>query len=159
MQFNSKIRIISLSLAFAFLPVSCENNKNDVIPDTYTDFTIDIYGDILFSDLNAIGNSVIVTSQTNNWGDRSGGYKGNGIIVYRANLDEFYAYDRTCPHDYEINDLSIKVDVDFTQAICPQCTTKYELSVGGISSSGPGKYPLKNYRTSFNGQYVRVWNY
>jgi hypothetical protein len=156
---KSKIQFYLISLVFAFFIVSCENNKNDVIPDTYTEFTIDIYGDIIFSDLNAIGNSVIVTSQTNNWGSRAGGYEGNGIIVYRANLDDFYAYDRTCPYDYEVNGLSIKVNVDFTQAICPECSTKYELSVGGISSSGPGKYPLKNYRTSFDGQYLRVWNY
>jgi nitrite reductase/ring-hydroxylating ferredoxin subunit len=159
MATGSKIRYFFILLILAFLQPSCENNKNDVIPDTYTDFTIDISGDIFFSDLNSIGMSAIVTSQTNNWGSRAGGYDFNGIIVYRANLEDFFAYDRTCPHDYAVNSLSIKVRVDFTQAICPQCSTYYELSAGGISSSGPGKYPLKNYRTGFDGRYVRVSNY
>lgn len=159
----SKIKYFFVSLTIIFLTVSCENNKNDVIPDTYINFTMDISGDILFSGLSAIGNSVIVTSQTNNWGSRAAGYDNNGVIVYRAQFDgvtpEFYAYDRTCPHDYATGELSVKVNIDFTQAICPKCSTRYELSVGGISSSGPGKYPLKNYKTSFDGRYLRVWSY
>jgi nitrite reductase/ring-hydroxylating ferredoxin subunit len=159
---GSKIKHFFISLVFAPLLITCENNKNDVIPDQYIDFTMDISGDILFAGLAAIGNSVIVTSQTNNWGNRAAGFDYNGIIVYRAQIDyqpDFYAYDRTCPHDYVTNELSVKVNIDFTQAICPKCSTYYELSVGGISSSGPGKYPLKNYKTSFDGRYLKVWNY
>jgi len=159
---GSKIKHFFISLVFAPLLIACENNKNDVIPDQYIDFTMDISGDILFAGLAAIGNSVIVTSQTNNWGNRAAGFDYNGIIVYRAQIDyqpDFYAYDRTCPHDYVTNELSVKVNIDFTQAICPKCSTYYELSVGGISSSGPGKYPLKNYKTSFDGRYLKVWNY
>jgi len=148
-----------LTLAIAILLTSCERNDNDVVPDRYVSFVMDISGDILFSDLNAIGNSVIITSQTNNWGDRSAGYDNNGIIVYRANLDQFYAYDRTCPHDYEVNNKSIRVNVDFIQAICPVCSTAYSLPTGGIPISGPGKYPLKNYRAIFDGRYLSVENY
>ena len=119
---------------------------------------MDITGDILFSDLAAIGNHVIVTSQTNNWGSKAAGYDGNGIIVYRSLPDEFNAYDRTCPHDYAVNGLSIKVNVDFTQAICPNCSTCYALSAFGTPVSGPGQYPLKNYKTKFDGRYLSVWN-
>ena len=154
-------RSFCLTLALMLLASSCENRKNDVIPDTYVDFTMDISGDILFSSLAGIGNSVIVNSQTNNWGYRAAGYDNNGIIIYRASLDyqpEFYAYDRTCPHDYAENDLSVKVNVDFMEAICPQCSTRYSLQVGGTPVSGPGRYPLKNYKTSFDGRFLRVWN-
>jgi nitrite reductase/ring-hydroxylating ferredoxin subunit len=120
---------------------------------------MDILTDSEFTSLSAIGNHVIVTSQTNNYGSRAAGFNNNGIIVYRYTLDEFKAYDRTCPHDYAVNDLSIKVNVDFIRAICPQCSTFYELAAGGTPSSGPGRYPLKNYRTSFDGSFVTVWNY
>jgi nitrite reductase/ring-hydroxylating ferredoxin subunit len=153
-----KIFII-ISLAFSALLISCERNNNDVIPDTYVSFVMDITGDILFSDLNAIGNSVIVTYRTNNWGYRSAGYDSNGIIIYRANLDQFYAYDRTCPYDYVANSNSIKVNIDFIQALCPICSTAYSLPTGGIPISGPGKYPLKNYRTIFDGRFLTVENY
>ncbi len=148
-----------LSLVLGMLLSSCHKNDNDVIPDRYVSFVMDISGDILFSDLNAIGNSVIITSQTNNWGSRSAGYDNNGIIVYRANLDQFYAYDRTCPHDYAVDNSSVKINVDFIQALCPVCSTAYSLPTGGIPISGPGKYPLKNYRTFFDGRYLSVENY
>jgi hypothetical protein len=143
--------IILISLA------SCKKNKNDVIPDTWVDFTIDL-NDPEFFVLNAGGNAKIVTASTNNWGQRSAGYGNNGIIVYRSLMDEFYAYDRTCPNDFVKDGSSIKINIDFTLAICPRCSTNYALEAGGTPISGPGRYPLKNYKTSFFEQYVRVWN-
>ena len=159
MSTGAKIRLLILSFALAALIISCNKKDNDVVPDTYVSFNMDISGDILFSDLNAIGNSVIVTYRTNNWGYRSAGYDSNCIIIYRANLDQFYAYDRTCPYDYAANSKSVKVNVDFIQAICPSCSTAYSLPTGGIPISGPGKYPLKNYRTIFDGRFLTVQNY
>jgi hypothetical protein len=153
---NSNLRIISIACLILVSINSC-NKKNDVIPDVRVDFTLDLY-DPEFVTLSAIGNHVIITSQTNNLGPRAAGYDYNGIIVYASDLDVFSAYDRTCPHDFAVNGLSVKVNVDFTLGICPQCSTKYALSAGGVPVSGPGKYPLKNYRTSFDGRTIRVWN-
>lgn len=159
MSTGSKIKHLIISLALTALIISCNRKDNDVVPDSYVSFNMDISGDILFSDLNAIGNSVIVTYRTNNWGYRSAGYDSNGIVIYRANLDQFYAYDLTCPYDYVTNGRSLKVNIDFIQAICPTCGTAYSLPTGGIPISGPGKYPLKNYRTLFDGRYLSVENY
>ncbi len=142
-------------MAFAIAFISCENSKNDVIPDVIVDFTLDL-NDPEFVGLNAMGSDTVDAS-TNNWGHYAGGFNGNGIIIYRS-VDEFYAYDRTCPHDYEVNGLSIKVKVDFTMGTCPKCGTTYLLSAGGTPYSGIGRYPLKNYRTYFDGRFVRVWN-
>lgn len=158
MAAGSKIKYFFISLAFLLLPASCVNNKNDVIPNVYVDFSMDIT-DILFRDLLSINNSVIVNYLTNNWGYSSAGYDSSGIIVYRSYEDEFDAYDRTCPYDYVVNDKIVKVKVDFTEAICPVCSTHYALSSYGSPSSGPGRYPLKNYKTSFDGKWVRVWNH
>jgi nitrite reductase/ring-hydroxylating ferredoxin subunit len=151
---------ISFFLITAILLIfsSC-NKKNDVIPDVYVDFTLDLY-DPEFVDLNAIGGSDTISSRTNNWGRGAAGYGGNGIIVTRG-VDEFYAYDRTCPHDYVINELSIKINIDKSnsmRAVCPRCSTVYELMAYGTPASGIGQYPLKNYKTSFDGRWVRVWN-
>lgn len=137
--------------------ISCDKTDNDVIPDVYVDFTIDLL-DPEFVSLSAIGTSDTIDATTNNWGAKSAGYDGNGIVIY-SGPDEFYAYDRTCPHDYAINNLSIKVLIDVSVAICPRCGTKYALSVYGTPLSGVGKYPLKNYKTSLEeDRYVRVWN-
>jgi hypothetical protein len=155
----SKIRFFFISLTLLVLPASCEKNKNDVIPDVYVNFYMDISSDILFRDLSSIGSSFIVNYLTNNWGYASAGYDSSGIIVYRSSPDEFNAYDRTCPYDYFINGKVIKVNVDFTQAICPSCSTTYALAAFGSPISGPGRYPLKNYKTGFDGIVVHVWNY
>jgi hypothetical protein len=154
----SKIGFFFLTLAFTALLSSC-NKKNDVIPDVYVNFTIDL-NDPEFVNLAGFGGSVTVSSKTNNWGSAAAGYNGNGIIVCFG-VEEFYAYDRTCPHDYEVNDLSIRVNIDpsnSTIGICPECGTKYGLTVGGTPAEGIGRYPLKNYRTSFQGNYVTVFN-
>jgi nitrite reductase/ring-hydroxylating ferredoxin subunit len=158
MILKSKIIIILIATLTAVSLTSCKKSKNDVIPDVYVDFYIDL-NDPEFFDLNSIGNSRVVTSITNNWGINAAGYDYNGIIVYRATLDEFYAYDRTCPHDFAVNGKSIKLNIDGIFAVCPECGTNYALPSFGTPYSGVGKYPLKNYKATFNGQIVHVWHY
>lgn len=158
MELKAKIIIFLITVLTAVSLNSCKKSKNDVIPDVYVDFYVDL-NDIIFRDLDAIGNHVIVTSQTNLWGPNSAGYDNNGIIVYRSDLENFNAYDRTCPHDFAVNGLSIKVNIDGFNAICPQCSTTYALYGLGTPISGPGRYQLKNYKTFFNGQIVHVWHY
>jgi nitrite reductase/ring-hydroxylating ferredoxin subunit len=155
---DSKIRFFLFSLALIITLSSC-NKKNDVIPDTYVNFTLNL-NDPEFVNLSGFGGSVTVDSRTNNWGSGAAGYDGNGIIICNG-VDEYYAYDRTCPHDYIVNSLSIKVNIDPTNstiAICPKCSTKYALTVGGTPASGIGRYPLKNYKTNLQGNLVIVWN-
>ena len=163
MASDSKIRFFLITMTLVITLSSCNKNKNDVIPDAHVYFILDLNGPE-FVNLNGITGSDTVNAQdprTNNWGNGAAGFDGNGIIIYRVGPDEFYAYDRTCPHDYAVNGLSIKVNIDFTYftlAVCPKCGTKYALSVGGTPYSGIGRYPLKNYRTSLDGRYVTVWN-
>jgi len=146
--------ILTSSLFF----YSCNKDKNDVIPDVYVDFFINL-SDPLFFDLNAVGSFAYVSYQTNNLGSVAAGYDNNGIIIYRATLDQFYAYDRTCPHDFVSEGVSVKVNADGNFAVCPRCGTSYALPASGTPYSGVGRYPLKNYRTSFNGSVVHVWNH
>jgi nitrite reductase/ring-hydroxylating ferredoxin subunit len=148
--------LIFIILPGIFLP-SCKKDNNDVIPDVYTDFTIDLL-DPEFVTLSVIDASDTVDASTNNWGSRASGFDNNGIIIYRS-AEDFFAYDRTCPYDYAINGLSVKVVIDFAIAVCPGCGTVYSLSTFGVPTSGVGNYSLKNYKTSFDGnRYVRVWN-
>jgi len=146
--------IIASTLSFLW---SCSKSENDVIPDVYIDFTIDLL-DPEFAGLSVIDASDTIDSGTNNWGYRSAGYDNNGVIIYRG-PEEYFAYDRTCPHDFAVNGLSIKVKINFGVAVCPECGTTYSLSTYGVPISGIGKYPLKNYTTSFDGiRYISVWN-
>lgn len=154
----SKLSFFLILSVSVFILSSCTRDENDVIPDVYVDFTIDLQNP-LFANLTALGSSDTINALTNNWGENAAGYDGNGIIVY-SGVDEYFAYDRTCPYDYTVNGLSIKVDIDFTLAVCPVCGTTYSLSAFGVPASGAGKYPLKNYMTSFDYErYIRVWNH
>jgi hypothetical protein len=152
---GSKIGFFSFVMLLAISIGSCTKEKNDVIPDVYVDFTLDL-NDPEFTNLTSIGSDT-VDAHTNNWGSGAAGFDGNGIIIYNSG-EGFYAYDRTCPHDYEVNGLSVKVRIDFIIAYCPICQTTYSLSASGTPASGIGRYPLKNYKTYFDGTSLRVWN-
>jgi hypothetical protein len=155
---TSKITFFIFLIVLAVNLSSC-NKNNDVIPDVYVDFSIDI-SDPRFVNLNALGGTVIVNANTNNQ-PYSGGFDNNGILIHAGVNDEFYAYDRTCPYDYVVKGLSIEVNIDpvsSLNAVCPQCSTYYALPAGGTPFDGTGQYPLKNYKTSFNGRLIRVWN-
>ncbi len=157
MHIVSNLKIFFIISLLLFGNISCNKEENDVIPNVIVDFYIDL-NDPVFFDLNAIGNHVLVNASTNNMGIYAAGYDNNGIIIYRAQADEFLAYDRTCPHDYAINNQSIAVNIDGIYAECPVCKTLFALPSFGTPTSGPSKYPLKVYRTSFNGQFIHVYN-
>lgn len=153
----SKIKLFLIISTLSIISSGC-HKKNDIIPDVVVDFNIDIL-DPRFVQLNAIGGSITVNTSTNN--ERyAGGYMGSGIIITKG-PDDFYAYDRTCPHDYALDQSVVPVNIDpngFAKAVCPKCKTVYELISFGTPSSGASRYPLKNYKVYFDGRYIRVWN-
>jgi hypothetical protein len=161
MILNVKIRLFLILLVFALALNGCKKSKYDVIPYSPVNFSLDL-NDPEFFNLNSLGGSDTIDAHTNNWGINAAGFDGNGIIIYSTGYpfpNEFYAFDRTCPHDYEVNGLSIKVSIkDIIYAECPKCKTRYALPANGTPSSGIGRYPLKNYKTSFDGRYIHVWN-
>ena len=159
MTLKPKITVFIISFLFTCFLISCSKEKNDVIPDVYIDFYISL-NDPLFFDLAVPLNSVYVNASTNNMGSKAAGYDNNGIIIFRSQEYEFLAFDRTCPHDYAVNGLSIQVNKDMIYALCSECKSKYALPNFGTPLSGSvSRYPLKNYKTSFDGVNVRVWNY
>jgi nitrite reductase/ring-hydroxylating ferredoxin subunit len=159
MTIKPKLIVFFLIISLPLLLESCKKSKNDVIPTVYVDFYIDL-NDPLFINLLPPLTYVTVSASTNNLGTKAAGFDNNGIIVFHNTEQEFYAYDRTCPHDYEVNNKSVKINVvDDIYAVCPVCETKYALTVNGTPASGVGKYPLKNYRAALAGTLVHVYNY
>ena len=138
-----------------FILVQRRQSSHHLLLSLFLNFVLDL-SDPEFINLTSIGSDT-VDANTNNWGSGAAGFDGNGIIVFNGG-DDFYAFDRTCPHDYDANGMSVKVIIDFTIAVCPYCGTTYSLSASGTPASGVGKYPLKNYKTSFDGRFVKVWN-
>lgn len=157
---RSKIRIFSFIALSSLLLVSCEGERNDVIPDVTVDFYISGSDPEFFDLFGSPGSSAFVSSAHTHLGLGTGGYDSNGIIIYNTGMDgfEFYAFDRTCPHCFVTAGLSIRVNTDMIEAICPECNTVYLMSSSGMPYTGPGQYYLKNYRTDYNGYNLRVWN-
>ena len=156
----SNLRFFLLISLFVLVTTSCDKDKNEVIPDITVDFTITFSDPEFFYFFYSPGTSSLLSSAHRQLGLGTAGFDGNGIIVYNTGLQgfEYAAFDRTCPHCYATDAESIAVNVDGVYAICPRCSTNYAMGASGLPQSGPGRYYLKNYHTSFTGYSVRVWN-
>ncbi len=152
---KSKITNFFLILSISFLLNSCEEEKQKIIPHTYVNFSIRL-DDPQFITLSSVGNTVVITSSYD--GSNSAGYDNNGIILYRASQDEFYAFDRTCTYDVE-KSIAVEIDESGIMAVCPVCSSTYVLpNLGFPTKESPSKYALHQYQTSFNGLIVHVFN-
>lgn len=140
---NTKFFILTIFLSFIF--AACGKDNNEVVPNVYVNFTIYI-NEPDFADLNAVGNSVMVT----------GGVKG--IIIYRNSIDEFSAYDRCCTYKPSDNKEYIKLlEQGSPIAVDSNCGSKFNL-VDGSVINGPAVLPLKKYYATFDGNGVHVYN-
>lgn len=157
---GSNVKKFFIITAALLLTMSCDREKNEVIPDITIDFII-TFSDPEFFDLYySPGTSALISSSHRHLGLGTGGFDSNGIIVYNTGLQgfEYSSFDRTCPHCYVTDGASVAVSVDGVYAVCPRCATNYAMGASGLPQTGPGQYYLKNYRTGYTGSSVRVWN-
>ncbi len=121
---------------------SCGKDENETaIPYVYVDFLI--YPNTL---------DYIADGQ---WAYFSGGYKG--IIIYRPMNDQFMAYERACPFDPLVEGARVEVESSGIIAIDSVCGSRFLLT-DGTPIAGPAGIPLKQYRTSYDGYVLRVFN-
>ncbi|PKP39247.1 MAG: hypothetical protein CVT98_02545 [Bacteroidetes bacterium HGW-Bacteroidetes-15] len=144
------MRITKITLAFITLGLvslfSCVEEEEIIVPNVYVNFNISL--DLpQFVALNSVNNSVKVPDE---------GYDDNGVIIYRFTLDEFLAFDATCPQHITIS-TSINLDDNGAAgtATCPHCQTTYSFFNFGQASSG---YPLKRYKVKQSGSFLNVTN-
>ena len=145
------MRLTKIILAFTFwgmlsLFSSCVEEEPTIIPDVYVNLYINLSLP-QFIALNSINNAVKVPDY---------GFDKNGVIVYRLGLEEFLAFDATCPQHIE-KSTSINLDNNGTEgtATCPHCSTTYSFPYYGQASSG---YPLKRYKVSPSGNMLHITN-
>jgi hypothetical protein len=141
LQFFYLICILLTSLSS-----SCEKAIQQPIPNVYVSFSINILSDPEFIMLQAQGNSIVITNNT--IGAQTLGYNNNGVIIYNAGGDNFYAFDCSCPFDFP-NNVRVISDGDGV-ATCPVCNSKYVLQSSGIpTTTGPATIPLKEYKATY----------
>jgi len=132
------------------LPWSCGEFRPPNIPIVPVDFTIFLF-DPDFVNLQGVGG----------WVEVPGGSRG--IIVFRAGLNRFNAYERHCPWEQtgECGQVGFDENQLFLECnACPgeSCASRYN-PIDGSLVNGPSTYPLFQYRTQFDGQaMLRVFN-
>lgn len=145
-------RIIYL-LLIQFLFTTCSKEDGGRLPLPPLDITI-MPNSTIFSELNAVGGWMYL--------NESHGVEppSRGVIVYRADLDLFYAFERTppfkpdsCCNSTKTICTSLVVDFPYILDTCTNC--KY-LILDGSSISGPSSMPLSQYVTEYNGNLLYI---
>lgn len=144
---NAKIaQILGLFLVLPLVMSCKENEQNQIVPYTPVNLSLELSLP-QFQVLQSPGSAIIFANA---------GYRGHGVIVYRL-IDDFYAYDATCPQHIE-TPTAIELDgVSAGTATCPHCHTTY-LLMTGFSQDGKAQHPLQHYRAWIMGNFVYVSN-
>jgi nitrite reductase/ring-hydroxylating ferredoxin subunit len=140
---NARLIILSLLLIINFSCSKKEQTDNP-IPTVQVNFSLNP-NSTEYIELNVVNGSVSLT----------GGYRG--IIVFRKSVNEFMAYERACPNDWQNPNARINVEQSGITAVCPVCNSKFVL-LDGSPYQGPSSYPLKQYQTSYDGTLLYVFN-
>ncbi len=140
----TKLNIFFIITLISIFFIKCDKNQSN-IPDVPVNFTINL-DDPEYIDLAAVGNHVFM---------KNAGV--NGIIIYRSSIEEFHAYDRTCTYNPDDNCAVTNDENSPILVKCPCCGSKFSLYDGSVTG-GPATRPLKEYKTSFDGTFLHVWN-
>ncbi len=137
------ILLLTIWLGIMFFS-SCGKENFHPVPNVMVDIRINIENPS-YAALNTVGNSVSV----------SGGYRG--IIIYRVGLNEFTAFDRSCPHHPWEQCAVVNGQLGQPFAKCDCCQTTYQL-LDGSKFSGPSLFPLRAYRVTFLHPFLSINN-
>lgn len=137
-------RIFFVILFCSAILFSCDNTYHQTIPYKKVDFTI-YPNDVLYYKLNTYGGYEYFT----------GGV--SGVVVFRVDEWNFVAYDRSCSFDWELDDSWIQMDQSRIMLVDPLCGSLYNILDGSVIS-GPAKWPLRMYKTRYDGVRLRVYS-
>lgn len=144
---NNRFMFIFIA-GLMLLALACKKDKTDPIPYAYINFVI-YPNSTIWLELNTVGGWAYVNADA----------PSKGVIIYRSDVDAFTALERTCPHNPYDNCASgpVKVEAGGSVAIDSCCGSRFLLLDGSVVQ-GPSSYPLRTYRTSYDGNALRVFN-
>ena len=147
------MRRILIICGIFILSFSC-NVKENPIPIVGVFLNLDL----TFKDkeLKAIPSYKEFTNKNINVGiGERAGY--GGVIVVHNMLDEYKAFDRTCPFEIDRN-VTVEVDNEVLYAVCPKCGTKYEIGISSGIPNGKSRHSLRQYNVIISGDKLIVKN-
>jgi len=128
-----------------FMFSGCKNNRTPLIPNVPVNIVLNL-GNPLYTNLNVPGGFVIIPDE----GSR-------GMIVVRVDLENIAAFDLHCTFDVQDPCGKALPDQNGLKISCACCNSEWNLLSGEVIKT-PAIYPLHSYRTSFDGQIVRIFN-
>lgn len=141
-----KVYFVSLVLALSLFS-SCGKDENTQTGG-YTDVTI-YSSDPTFFSLNAVGGWIYYPENLNS------GLKG--LIIYRKTPDEFTAYDRACSYDANESCSLLEVETNNSFVVDSCCGSRFNINIGNVETS-PATLPMIQYRTSWDGSVLHIFN-
>jgi nitrite reductase/ring-hydroxylating ferredoxin subunit len=141
--FFRHIKSVLFFSAMLLILTGCDKEDQHPVPMVPVDFRINL--EFQYIELNSIGGHINVF----------GGF--GGIVIYRMSVDQFTAFDRACPHHPYEEGARIVVE-DPPLAKCNVCESVF-LLLDGVPVSGPSRFPLRSYRTVYDGRDLYVTNY
>lgn len=137
------MRILTI-LYFSFLitAISCQKQNLHPVPSIAFNTNININLPS-YSGLQNIGGFAYIP----NIGSK-------GVVVYRKTLDEFMAFDRHSPSEGGQDCDPLVIDPENSLILMDLCSgAKFNIIDGSIIE-GPSDFPLRGYRTIFDGAYT-----
>ena len=89
------------------------------------------------------------------WMYLNGGSRG--LILYRYSNDEFRVFDRHCTFEPSNTCALVSVETNNITAFDNCCNSKFLITDGSVTQ-GPANLPLKQYRTTFDGSVLHIYN-
>jgi len=142
----SLIKNLIIVIIISFSVNSCQEPE-DYIPYVYVNHTVYLSNPTNYS-LQVPGNYLEIPE-----------IGVNGIVLYRKSLgdeEDFVAFDRTCTYQ-PLENCIVEADSTGFYLDCPCCGSKFFI-MDGFVHNPPATLQLKQYRTSFNGSDVRIFN-
>lgn len=140
----NRLHHLSLCLLFVALATSCGGDERCAVPIGITNFQIEPNA-AYYSGLNVVGGYIYLT----------GGHRG--VVVVRTGIDQFKAYERSCPAD---TNTAVVVSGDWGSSLleCPKCHTCFIVDAEGVPMDGGTTHcPLYQYSTSYTGGVLYVF--
>jgi len=144
MKFFKSHKLLIIIPVLVCVLFSCKKEVKDPIPDVYVNLYLDI-SSTFYIELTSVGG----------WVNLTGGYKG--LVVYRLSSDEFMAFERACPYDWQVDSAYVNVEPSGLMMKCNSCGSEF-LIIDGSVINGPSSIGMKQYHTNFDGQILRIYN-
>ncbi|MDA3891933.1 MAG: hypothetical protein PF517_09765 [Salinivirgaceae bacterium] len=147
------MRIYIISIVLIGLITACNKDSDHPIPNTpvYLNNPICI-NDVEYLALQNIYGNFVLENE---------GFLGNGIILVNTGLSDngnpYKAYDATCPYEVDEGCTVLPDESSISLVTCGCCGSTFEVIFGAVNK-GPANYPLKTYKTAFDGDCIRVYN-